>query len=266
MLEQKIMNRIISLFATLFIGLLLVSGTAYPQSDQQTVLITGANRGIGFEFVKQYAARGVRVIATCRNPDQADALNAFADAQDNVTVERLDLVDLEGIDALAEKYAGQPIDVLINNAALMRGPDKGQTFGSIDYAWFDEWYHTNTRGPLKVAEAFWPHVMASDKGLVASLTTGQGQRGIPILGFAYYKSSKAAVDNLFLDVARKGKKDGVRVITISPGRVPTHGGPLQKGMVEIEASIAGMITVFEDFTIEQNGGSYRHDGSETTLK
>ena len=119
---------------------------------------------------------------------------------------------------------------------------------------------------MKVAEAFWPHVMASDHGLVASLTTGQGRRGIPILGFAYYKSSKAAVDNLFLDVARKGKKDGVRVITISPGRVPTHGGPLQKGMVEIEDSIAGMITVFEDFTIEQNGGSYRHDGSETTLK
>jgi NAD(P)-dependent dehydrogenase (short-subunit alcohol dehydrogenase family) len=148
----------------------------------------------------------------------------------------------------------------------MRGPDKGQTFGTMDYEWFDEWFRTNTRGPLKVTEAFWPHVQASDNGLVASLTTGQGQRGIPILGFAYYKSSKAAVDNLFLDVARKGKKDGVRVITISPGRVPTHGGELQKGMVEIEDSIAGMIEVFDEFTIERNGRSYRHDGSETTLK
>jgi len=262
------MNRIKSLLAlpALAISCLFAGGTAYPESNPQTVLITGANRGIGFEFVRQYAARGVKVIATCRNPDTADALNAFAAAQDNVTVERLDLVDLEGIDALAAKYAGQPIDVLINNAALMRGPDPGQTFGSIDYAWFDEWYHTNTRGPLKVTEAFWPHVVASDNGLVASLTTGQGQRGIPILGFAYYKSSKAAVDNLFLDVARKGKKDGVRVITVSPGRVPTHGGPMQKGMVEIEASIAGMIEVFDEFTIEQNGGSYRHDGSEMTLK
>jgi len=260
------MKRIASTFALLSIGVLLFSGPAYPESNPQTVLITGANRGIGFEFVKQYAAKGVNVIATCRNPDKADDLNAFAAEHDNVTVERLDLVDLDGIDALAGKYDGQPIDVLVNNAALMRGPDKGQSFGSIDYEWFDEWYHTNTRGPLKVSEAFWPHVQAADNGLVASLTTGQGSSGIPILGFAYYKSSKAAIDNLMLDVARKGKKDGVRVITISPGRVPTHGGPLQKGMVEIEDSIAGMINVFDEFTIEQNGRSYRHDGSETTLK
>jgi len=259
------MNRITSLQIMLCMSLLFGSGAAYSESNSQTVLITGANRGIGFEFVKQYSAGGYQVIATCRNPDKADELNAFAAEHDNVTVERLDLVDLEGIDALAGKYAGQPIDVLVNNAALMRGPDQGQSFGSIDYEWFDEWYHTNTRGPLKVSEAFWPNVQASDNGLVASLTTGQGQHGIPIAGFSYYKSSKAAIDNLFIDVARRGKKDGVRVITISPGRVPTHGGELQKGMVKIEDSIAGMINVFEDFTIEQNGRSYRHDGSETTL-
>ena len=259
------MNRIASLLTLQFIILLFGSGAAYAESDQQTVLITGANRGIGFEFVKQYADKGVNVIATCRNPDKADDLKAFAAEHDNVTVERLDLVDLDGIDALAGKYADQPIDVLVNNAALMRGPDKGQAFGSIDYAWFDEWYHTNTRGPLKVSEAFWPHVQAADNGLVASLTTGQGSSGIPIAGFSYYKSSKAAIDNLMLDVARKGKKDGVRVITISPGRVPTHGGQMQKGMVEIEDSIAGMIEVFDDFTIAQNGRSFRHDGSETTL-
>ena len=260
------MNKVISLFAVVATSLLCAGGTANAGDGAQTVLITGSNRGIGFEFVRQYADKGYDVIATCRNPDQADALNALAAAHDNVTVERLDLVDLEGIDALAEKYAGRPIDILINNAALMRGPDAGQTFGSIDYDWFDQWYHTNTRGPLKVTEAFWPHVVASDRGLVASLTTGQGQRGIPVLGFAYYKSTKAALDNLFLDVARKGKKDGVRVITISPGRVPTHGGPLRKGMVPVEDSIAGMIEVFDAFTIDQNGGSYRHDGSEMTLK
>jgi NAD(P)-dependent dehydrogenase (short-subunit alcohol dehydrogenase family) len=259
------MNRFKLLVTLLSVGLSVTGGPVYAQSDPQTVLITGSNRGIGFEFVKQYAAQDDNVIATCRNPETAEDLNAFAAQHDNVTVERLDLVDLEAIDALAEKYVDQPIDVLVNNAALMRGPDKGQAFGSIDYDWFDEWYHTNTRGPLKVAEAFWPHVQAADNGLVASLTTGQGSSGIPIAGFSYYKSSKAAIDNLMLDVARKGKKDGVRVITISPGRVPTHGGQMQKGMVEIEDSIAGMLEVFDDFTIEQNGRSYRHDGSETTL-
>lgn len=259
------MNRITLLVALMLLNLLACAGSAYAEPAQSTVLITGANRGIGFEFVNQYADKGYRVIATCRNPDKADELNAFAESHSNVVVERLDLVDLDSIDALADKYADRPIDILINNAALMRGPDKGQTFGSMDYEWFDQWFHTNTRGPLKVTEAFWSNLVASDNGIVASLTTGQGPRGIPVLGFAYYKSSKAAIDNLFLDVARKGRKDGVRVITVSPGRVATHGEATSRGMVPIHDSIAGMINVFDEFTIKQNGRSYRHDGSETTM-
>jgi len=257
------MNRASLITALLCLSLLVTISATRAESDPPTVLITGANRGIGFEFVKQYSAKGYRVIATCRNPAGADALNAFAAANPGVIVERLDLVDLAGIDALADEYAGQPVDVLINNAALMRGPDEGQTFGTLDYEWFDEWFHTNTRGPVKVTEAFWPNVVASDNGIVASLTTGQGRHGIPVLGFAFYKSSKAAVDNLFLDVARKGKRDGVRVITISPGRVATGGQPPNPRMVPIQDSIAGMIEVFEQFTLEQNGGSYRWDGTES---
>ena len=259
------MNRIVSLFVMVCISLLIVTGPVLAESAQSTVLVTGANRGIGFEFVKQYADRGYRVIATCRNPAKADELNAFAKSQSSVIVERLDLVDLDGIDALANKYAGQAIDVLVSNAALLRGPDKGQTFGSMDYEWFDEWFHTNARGPLKVTEAFWPNLIASENGIVASLTTGQGRYGIPVLGFAYYKASKAAIDNFFLDVARKGKKDNVRVITISPGRVATSGAEARPGMVPIKDSIGGMIKVFDGFKLEQNGGSYRHDGSESTL-
>jgi len=248
------------------VSLLIVPGPAVAQSAQPTVLITGANRGIGFEFVKQYTGKGYRVIATCRNPSKADDLNAFAKSKSNVIVERLDLVDLDGIDALADKYTGQAVDVLVSNAALLRGPDKGQTFGSMDFDWFDEWFHTNARGPLKLAEAFWPHLMASENGIIASLTTGKGARSIPILGFAYYKSSKAAVDDFFLDVARKGKKDDVRVITISPGRVNTSGGPSSRSMTPIEESIGGMIKIFDEFTIEQNGKSYRFDGIDTTLE
>lgn len=95
----------------------------------------------------------------------------------------------------------------------------------MDYEWFDEWFHTNTREPFKLSEAFWPTLLASDNGIVASLIREQGRRGIPVLGVAYYKSSKAAIDNLFLDVACKGKQDGIRVITISPGRVATGGKP-----------------------------------------
>jgi len=252
----------IFVLVTLFFSMVAGFGALSADEAQRTVLITGSNRGIGYEFVKQYTDKGYRVIATCRNPDGADDLQAFAAQHDNVVIERLDLLDLDGIDALAEKYAGQSIDVLINNAALMRGDD-GQTFGTIDYEEFDTFYNINVKGPLKVTEAFWPHVKASEERMVASLTTSQGRQGIPIDGFAYYKSSKAAIDNLFIDIGRRGRKDDVHVITLIPGRVPTHGETNTKGMTPVDVSIAGMIEVMEKHELKQNGKSFWFNGSES---
>ena len=256
------MKRKTSLFLTLLISMVAGFGAFAADDAQRTVLITGANRGIGYEFVKQYSDKGYQVIATCRSPDGADELKAFAAEHDNVVIEQLDLLDLEGIDALAEKYAGQPIDVLVNNAALMRGDD-GQTFGTIDYEEFDTFYNINVKGPLKVTEAFWPHVKASDEKMVASLTTSQGRQGIPIDGFAYYKSSKAAIDNLFIDIGRRGRTEGVRVVTLIPGRVPTHGETNTKGMTPVDVSIAGMIEVMENHELKQNGKSFWFNGNES---
>ncbi len=257
------MNRLLPPIGVLLFTLIVSDAVPAADQAQPTVLITGANRGIGYEFVKQYADKDYRVIATCRNPAGADELNAFAKENDNVIVERLDLVDLPGIDALADKYAGQPIDVLINNGALMRGPDKGQSFGSIDYEEFDKFYHTNVKGPLKVTEAFWPHVKAGDEKIVAQLTTSQGRGGISILGFAYYKSSKAAIDNLYLDVGRQGTVDGIKVVTLIPGRVATQGQKHTEQMVPIDKSISGMIEVMENHTLRQNGKSFWFNGNES---
>ena len=258
------MHRTITTVTSL-LALLIISFAALAADEsQRTVLITGANRGIGFEFVRQYTDRGYRVIATCRKPKNADELKAFAAANDNVIIERLDLVDLRGIDKLAKKYESQPIDVLINNAALMRGPDEGQSFGSMDYDEFDTFFHTNVRGPLKVAEAFWPHVMAGEEKMVASLTTSQGRQGIPVPGFAYYKSSKAAIDNLHMDIGRKGRRDGVHVVTLIPGRVATHGEKQTKGMTPIDKSVSGMIEVMENHTLKQNGKAFWYNGAESS--
>ena len=88
-----------------------------PASGPVTVLITGANRGLGLEFARQYAERGYRVIATARRPDEATDLRALADEYPQVSIDELDVTDFAQVDALAEKYAGQPIDILINNAS-----------------------------------------------------------------------------------------------------------------------------------------------------
>lgn len=234
-----------------------------PAADApHTVLITGANRGIGLEFVRQYAALGWNVIATTRNPEGATELNAFAAAHDNVTVERLDVLDHAGIDALAARYAGQPVDVLVNNAGLMRGPDRGQTVGSIDYEEFDLFYRINAMGPLKVSEAFHPHVAASRLKVMAALTTGQGQRGIPAPGFTLYKTSKAAMDALQREMALRWRRDGIKVVTLLPGRVLTHGEPAAPGQraVPIADSIGGMIQVIATLTPEQSGQTINWDG------
>jgi NAD(P)-dependent dehydrogenase (short-subunit alcohol dehydrogenase family) len=232
-------------------------------ADAKTVLITGANRGIGFEFVKQYAAAGWNVIATCRNPASADELNAFADQQERVVVEQIDLLDHAGIDALAETYVDQPIDVLLNNAGLMRGPDLGQMVGSIDYDEFILFYRVNAIGPLKVSEAFYKNVKNSEMKTMAALTTGKGDKGIPVPGFSLYKTSKAALDSIQHEIAIRWKRQGIKVVTLLPGRVLTHGeaaGPGNANAIPIEESIGGMITVIAELNMEQTGHTIQWDG------
>jgi len=233
---------------------------------KSTVLITGANRGIGFEFARQYAVRGWYVIATARNPGSAQDLVALAEEYPRITIEQLDVGNLESIDALAEKLSGQAIDLLVNNAGLF-GEFGDQAFGGLELEKFDEFMRTNARGPLKMSEAFLPHLKAGQQKKIVAITSQAGSfeldsGGLP--GMYFYKSSKAALNMIMRNVAKDVREHGIAVGILSPGMVNTAGElPPERrfpGIIEPPESIAGMIMVIDALTIEDSGTFIRYSG------
>ena len=159
-----------------------------------STLITGANRGLGLEFARQYLADGWQVYAACRNPASASELRRLADDSDNrLRMLAMDVTDPASIQAAAAELDGQAIDLLLNNAGII-GP-RGQTIGNIDYEAWAEVLAVNTMGPMRVSEAFVEHVARSDRKLIVTLTSGMGSIGDNTSGGSVvYRSSKAAVN------------------------------------------------------------------------
>ncbi len=222
-----------------------------------TILITGANRGLGLQFAKQYADDGWRVHATCRDPDAAEALNAAA--SDRLTVRRLDVCDGDQVGALARALAGEPIDVLLNNAGVIG--DRG-AFGATDYAVWHETLGTNTLAPMRMAEAFADHVAASARKQMVFVSSRMGSIGDNGSGGSYvYRSSKAAlnavVKSLSIDLAARG----VTAVAFHPGWVSTDMGGASATIAPAE-SVGGMRAVIERLTPADNGRFLDYDGSE----
>ncbi len=238
-------------------------------AEAKTVLITGSNSGIGLEFAKQYAARGWDVIATHRRTEAPASLAALrTEFPDLVQVETMDVTNHEQIDALAKKLEGTAIDVLINNAGVtgdFRQPAP-QSFGTLDYDQWENFMRINALGPLKVSEAFAPHVIAStDKKILAisSLAGSFGYQGPNMAGGYWYKASKATLNMYMKNVASDLKGDGVIVALLSPGTVKVEkmGNVSFPGLIEPADSIGGMISVIDGLTLEDSGAYYRYDGS-----
>jgi NAD(P)-dependent dehydrogenase (short-subunit alcohol dehydrogenase family) len=234
--------------------------------EQNTVLITGANRGIGFEFAKQYAEKGWRVLAAARNPDGAGDLHALSEKYPAVSIEQLDVSDPDSIDRLAGKLSGQAIDLIVNNAGIF-GEFGDQMFGDLKIDLFDTFMRTNALGPLKMCEAFLPHVASSQQKKMVSITSQAGSfaldsGGLP--GMYYYKSSKAAQNMIMRNIAKDVEKDGVAVGILSPGMVNTAGElPPERrfpGIIEPPESIAGMIKVIDGLSLENSGSFIRYNG------
>lgn len=207
---------------------LILQGASHASSDnfdadQPTILITGANRGLGLEFTRQYSALGWNIIATCRNPAQAEALKTLSAQFDQISIETLDVTSDDQVESLAKKYAGQPIDVLLNNAGIYGTLEK-QSLGNFDYEELKHVFDVNTIGSLRVTEAFLDNVIASDQKKIVSLGGGMGTQSIgPLFGGHYFIKMSKSAHLMAMGVIQKEKiKTGIIVTMISPGRVDTQ--------------------------------------------
>ena len=190
-----------------------------------TVLITGANRGIGLELVKRYLQEGWRVYACCRKPDQADDLRMLHSAHPALMIEQLDLSSDASIGALARKLAGEPIDLLINNAGTAADKDR-QSFGNMDYAAWEALFRVNTMAPMKLIEALAGNLEAGSQKHVVNISSAlasiHNQQGYLMA----YACSKTAMNSVMKSLSVVLKERGIRVNMISPGWVRTRmGGP-----------------------------------------
>ena len=251
----------------------LVWLSALGSSQAATVLITGSDRGLGLEFAKQYAARGDTVIATCRHPEQATKLRALAVAHKGIVVERLDVSDDAGLRALAARYKGRPIDVLINNAGVL-GTHDDQTLGTLSRKSFHDVMDVNAFGPLAVSEALRDNVIASTQKKIIAITSGAGSIAVAggmARGPYYYRMSKAAMDMGMRALGADLESQHVIVALVAPGAVDTemqtefHGDYMSTRKYPVEApaeAIAKMIAVIDKLDQTKAAkGINLHDGT-----
>ena len=224
-----------------------------------TILITGANRGLGLEFARQFAADGWRVIATVRNLDTAAELLQLDGA---VEVHSLDATDRAAIARLAQELKGEPIDVLLCSAGIYGPRSAEQDFGHVDWTTWHKVLETNVMGPMALVEALVENVAASDKRLIVMVSSQMGSMGAGGSGGAYmYRTSKAALNDLAKNLASDLAGRGITVISVSPGWVKTDmGGP--GATLSPQESVRNLRALIAQAGRRHTGKFFNHDGRE----
>ena len=221
-----------------------------------SVLITGANRGLGLEFARQYAEDGARVFACCREPTRAPELNRLAATHSNVSVHAMDVADGAAIDALAQSLKPEPLDILINNAGIIGAEGRG-----IDYALWEEVFRVNTIAPFRIAEAFRDNLKKAKTRKIVTITSGMGSTANSGGGYYDYRSSKAAVNNVMHGLAQDWAGDGFVIVVVSPGWVATdmggRGAPLKP-----KDSVSAMRKLIARLSASDNGRYLDYRGNE----
>jgi len=227
-----------------------------------TTLITGANRGIGLELSRQYAAAGWRVFACSRHPEKSDALNKLA-AQypDLIKIFALDVTDHVQVEHLAQDLAKESIDLLINNAGIYPNSDKNG-FGRTDYAEWMQAFRINTMAPLKMAEAFSGQIACSKLKIIVTISSKMGSVADNDSGGSYlYRTSKAAVNMVVKSLAIDLKPLGITSVVFHPGWVKTDmGGP--GAMITTAQSVSGIREVIATLKPTDSGKFVGYNGKE----
>jgi NAD(P)-dependent dehydrogenase (short-subunit alcohol dehydrogenase family) len=213
-------------------------------------VVTGANGGIGFELCRQLAERGGDVVAVCRSS------NADLDALDVRVESGCDVTSDADVDALAASFAGASIDLVINNAGILRN----QTLEQMDFDSIRNQFEVNALGPLRVTHALLPQLHAGSK--IALITSRMGSLADNTSGRSYgYRMSKAALNVAGISLAHDLRERGVSVAILHPGYVRTSM-TARRGNVEAHESAAGLLARVDELTLK-NSGTFLHMNGET---
>jgi NAD(P)-dependent dehydrogenase (short-subunit alcohol dehydrogenase family) len=223
-----------------------------------TALVTGCNRGLGFEFARQLAAQGWRVHACCRQPEKARKLKSLDPGDGELVRHRLDVTDGLQLAGLGRELSDEPLDLLINNAGIF-GPRGG--FGKIAYEDWLQVFNVNTLAPMRVAETFARHLERASQPRLLNISSKLGSIGANETSGAHlYRSSKAALNMVTKCLSIDLKERGVIVATVHPGHVATDMGGRDAALTP-EDSAAGMLAMAQRLSAADSGGFFGYDGT-----
>lgn len=227
--------------------------------ESRSVLVTGANRGLGLEFVRQYAQAGWKTYAACRSPKSAKELKALQDQHaGRITILSLDVTDAASVRTAAEKLRGEPIDLLLNNAGV--GSPPAQKIGSLDYAAWSQVFDANVLGPARVVEAFVDNVAKGRDKRIVTLTSRMGSIADNSSGGSYaYRSSKAGVNAVMKSFSIDLAPRGITCVVVHPGWVRTDMGGAGGKLAPAE-SVKSLRALIDGLSPMDSGKFFNVDG------
>ena len=244
--------------------LILIAFAAGPGTDpalasaagdaSPVVLITGANRGLGLEFARQYRDAGWHVIGTARKPASAKELAATG-----AVVVQLDVTDADSVARLAAELDGQPIDLLINNAGVI---DRNASLSELDVDTVEWILDVNVLGPMRVTQALLANLSAGKRKTVVNISSRLGSLAQNGSGGLYgYRESKVALNMFTVSMANELRDEGFIAVAMNPGWVQTDMGG-ENAALTPEQSVSGMRSVIEGLTLDDSGTFRAHSGGQ----